>query len=59
MLDCVDGYDVLVCYCDLLLIVCGVNDCIMLLVISEEMYVLVLGFILVVVFVCGYLVLME
>ncbi len=58
-LDRVDGHDVLARYRDPLLIVCGANDRITPLAISEEMHALAPGSTLVVVPACGHLAPME
>jgi len=58
-LDRVDGHDVLAGYRDPLLIVCGANDCITPLAISEEMHALVPDSTLVVLPDCGHLAPME
>jgi len=58
-LDRVDGHDVLAGYRDPLLIICGANDRITPLAISEEMHALVPGSTLVVLPDCGHLAPME
>jgi pimeloyl-ACP methyl ester carboxylesterase len=58
-LDRADGHDVLAGYRDPLLIVCGANDRITPLAISEEMHALVPGSTLVVIPDCGHLAPME
>ncbi|WP_447787069.1 alpha/beta fold hydrolase [Stenotrophomonas bentonitica] len=58
-LDRVDGHDVLAGYRDPLLIICGANDRITPLPISEEMHALVPGSTLVVIPDCGHLAPME